>query len=364
MRGRGLRGVLAALTMVVGVACEASEEEPVLPVNLDVEQYPLERLSDYGFFVGDLADQEPNAGVIPYSVNAPLWADAAGKGRFMALPEGGTIGYAEQDEWTFPAGTVFIKSFYFDQDRGEAEDLRIIETRLLVLDEDGDWQPHIYLWDEQQTDADHIVAGADIDVSYTDASGQSGSQLYLVPDQNACETCHARDDQKLILGPTTHQLNRSWSIEGDEVNQIDWLREQGLFSGDVPPAAELGAFPDPAGDAALEKRARAYLHGNCAHCHRPGGNGGASGLKFGAFVENPTEYGVCKLPAAAGAGAGGRQYDIWPGRPEQSIVPYRMASEDPDVKMPELPNLLHDPFGVELIEAWIAAMPPQECSPE
>lgn len=357
---RAWQSCIAALALAA-IGCEAAE--PAGPVNLDVEQYPLERLSEYRFFVGDLQDLQPNDGVIPYTVNAPLWADAAGKGRYFVLPEGGKIGYAEQDEWTFPAGTVFIKNFYFDRDRGSAEDLQVIETRLLVLDDAGEWDSHIYLWDDAQTEGEHVLAGADVQVEYVDEAGQPGSQLYLVPDQNTCETCHQRDDQKLILGPTTHQLNTTWEIEGEQVNQIDWLREQDLFDTDVPPSNELPAFAHPDSDAPLDDRARAYLHGNCAHCHRPGGDGGSSGLKFLAWVEDPAEFGVCKLPAAAGGGAGGRSYDIWPGKPEQSIVPFRMASEDPEIKMPELPSLLSDPFGVELIESWIAAMPEQECEP-
>jgi len=71
---------------------------------------------------------------------------------------------------------------------------------------------------------------------------------------------------------------------------------------------------------------------------------------------------VCKVPAAAGPGAGGNAYDIVPGRPEESIVVYRMASTDPEIKMPELPSLLADEFGVELISEWIAAMPEQDCT--
>lgn len=346
---------------LAALAAACGDEVPSEP-NLDVSQYPLPRLSDYRFFT-DLPAQEPNQGVIPYRVAAPLWADAAEKGRFLVLPEGGKIAFTEQDEWGFPRGTVFIKTFYFDRDRGEAEDLQIIETRLLVLSDSGEWKAHIYLWDEAQTDGEHLKAGADVQVEYVDEAGQPGSQLYLVPDQNTCESCHQRDDVVVLLGPTTHQLNTTGTIDGQTVNQIDWLREQNLFASSVPPAAELPAFPDPAGDAPLPERARAYLHGNCAHCHRPGGDGGASGLKFSYWVEDPAQYGVCKLPAAAGAGAGGRIYDIFPGRPEESIVPFRMASEDPEIKMPELPSLLSDPFGVALIEEWIRDMPAEACGP-
>lgn len=332
------------------------------PVDLDIESYPFETLSEYNFFVGDLADLQPNEGVISYTVAAPLWADAAEKGRYFIIPPGTTIGFTERDEWAFPTGSVFIKHFYFDQDRGPGEDLRVVETRLLVLEADGNWQSYGYLWNDEQTEAEQRKAGADVFIDALDDSGEPYSQLYIVPDQNSCESCHQRDDQTLILGPTTHQMNTTWPIGGeDEVNQIDWLVEQGFFGGDVPAAADLPALADPAGDAPIDARARSYLHGNCAHCHRPGGAGGSSGLKFTLWEDNPADFGVCKLPAAAGPGAGGRSFDIWPGEPDRSILPYRMASENPEIKMPELPSLLADDFGVELIEAWIAQMPDEPC---
>ncbi len=337
------------------------EDEPGPPPNLDIAAYPFPVLSDYHFFAGELGDLEPNEGIVSYTVAAPLWADAAEKGRYFIIPEGTKIGFTERNEWDFPPGSVFIKNFYFDQDRGEAEDLRVIETRLLVLAEDGNWQSYEYLWNEEQTEAEQIKAGADVIVEYVDEAGQAQSQLYLVPDQNVCESCHQRDDQTLILGPTTRQMNTLWAIEDEPVNQIEWLKENEYFAQTVPPAADLPALANPAGDASLDERARAYLHGNCAHCHRAGGDGGSSGLKFAVWETDPADFGVCKLPAAAGPGAGGRRYDLWPGQPDKSIIPFRMASEDPEIKMPELPSLFADDFGVQLIEAWITQMPGDDC---
>ncbi len=125
-----------------------------------------------------------------------------------------------------------------------------------------------------------------------------------------------------------------------------------------PAAASLAAFVDPMGSAGtLDQRARSYLHGNCAHCHRPGGGAGKSGLVFLATATDPAEFGVCKVPAAAGPGAGGHPHDIVPGHPDDSIIIFRMNSLDPEIKMPELPNRVIDKDGVQLIRDWIAAMP-------
>ena len=60
---------------------------------------------------------------------------------------------------------------------------------------------------------------------------------------------------------------------------------------------------------------------------------------------------------AAGIGSGGLAFDIVPGRPEQSILAFRIASTHPGIMMPELgKRLVHDE-GVALIREWIAAMP-------
>lgn len=49
---------------------------------------------------------------------------------------------------------------------------------------------------------------------------------------------------------------------------------------------------------------------------------------------------------------------------DTSIMVFRLKSADPGIKMPELPSLLPDQRGVELISAWIAAMPPDDCAAE
>lgn len=345
-----------------GTSTETDTDAPAEPVNLDLDAYPFERLSEYRFFQGELGDLVPNEGVIDYTVAAPLWADAAEKGRYFVIPEGTTIEFADQDVWDFPTGSVFIKNFYFDQDRGEAEDLRIVETRLLVREPDGEWQGYGYLWNDEQTEAERTKAGADVYIDYLDEAGDRQSQLYLVPDQNVCESCHRRDDRKLLLGPTTHQMNTSWAMGGGPmVNQIDWLSDNGFLSGDVPPSSDLPALANPAGDAPIDARARAYLHGNCAHCHRAGGLAAGTGLRLSVWVDTPVLYGVCNLSGGVGSAAGGSRYIVWPGHPEKSFLPFRMASEDPEVKMPELPNLLADRFGVELIEQWITELPGEPC---
>lgn len=354
-----------ALAGLSALACgEEPAPEPAPPAaprpEIDLAALPYETLSEYGFFVGELVLEQPAPGVLPYTVAAPLWADGAGKGRFLLLPEGETIGLTDRDEWELPVGSVVIKSFYVDIDRSSpADELHTIETRLLVHHEDR-WRSYIYRWNDEQTEATRIKAGADVLVEYTDEAGRPAEQLYIVPDENTCGSCHERDDVLRLLGVTTAQMNVEVERDGQRVSQLRWLAEQGAIA-ELPEPSTLEAYADPAGDADLDARARAYLHGNCAHCHRPGGGGGSSGLKLMAWETDMAELGACKVPAAAGPGTGGRSFAIVPGHPEESIIVFRMASTDPEIKMPELPSLLADDFGVDLVSEWIAAMPERTC---
>ena len=49
-------------------------------------------------------------GVIPYSVNSPLWSDGAHKERYFAIPEHAAADYkidlAKKNGWDFPDETV------------------------------------------------------------------------------------------------------------------------------------------------------------------------------------------------------------------------------------------------------------------
>lgn len=325
------------------------------------DTYPYQRLSSYGFFDGPLVDLQPAAGVLPYEVAARLWSDGAGKSRFFVLPEGQAATWTEKDAIGMPDGSVVIKSFWFDLDRqAEGGERQHVETRLLVR-VDGAWEPHIYVWNEAQTEAFRDVAGSRIDLHLVDEDGAQAVQEYIIPNENQCANCHARDDVLHLLGPDTRQLDRDVEHDGATVNQLDWLVDQGFFT-EAPPADRV-AFSDPFGDDDLTLRARSYLHANCSHCHRPGGGGGSSGLVLLYEQEDLSDVGVCKTPVAAGAGTGGHAYDIVPGDPDSSIMVYRMESTDPEIKMPELPNLLPDDQGVALIREWISSLE-GDCSTE
>lgn len=360
MRAAGLWGMVSALLLAAPVvltpACDDSCDGPTRCQQAG--ELPLAKLSEYDFFAGPLVDLAPKQGVVPYQVAAPLWSDQAGKHRFIVLPEGGKIGFKEEGDWEFPEGTILVKNFFFDHDRRDPEaGARIVETRLMLRTADN-WRVFTYVWNDEQTEATVLRTGKRITIDFIDVDGSAKSEEYIVPNEDQCASCHERDDVQHSLGLITPQMNRLVERDGAMVQQLEWLAAQDLFTSKPPAPASLTAFVDPFGtEGTLDWRARGYLQGNCAHCHQPGGGAGKSGLVFLASETDLAKVGVCKVPAAAGQGTGGNQHDIVPGKPEESIVVFRMNSLDPEIKMPELPNRVIDKAGVKLISDWIAAMP-------
>jgi len=112
----------------------------------------------------------------------------------------------------------------------------------------------------------------------------------------------------------------------------------------------------------LDRAARDYLDVNCAHCHNPSGvQGQTSQLFLNRQNTDRFRLGVCKRPGSAGSGTGGLTYDLVPGSPEESILLFRMETEEVGAMMPLLGRSVRHDEGVELIRAWIAAMPAETC---
>lgn len=321
-------------------------------------------LGEYCFFRGTPAEQEgePSEGVVAYQVRSKLYSDESDKFRFIVLPDGETIDYEDREMWSFPDNTIIVKTFYFPHDAREPSAGRdLLETRLLRK-VDGRWKPYVYLWNDEQTEATRHRIGENRSVEWIDEEGEQRSLEYRVPDENKCKSCHSQDNRVELLGPRTRQLNRRYEYADGAHNQIEEMAERGMFDEKLPSVEELPKLPDPRDESLdIEKRARAYLEGNCAHCHRKGGGASNSALFLNWRQEDRRKLGVCKQPPAAGGGTGGLEYSIKPGYPDESIMVFRMESSEPDIKMPELPLRTVDEFGVEIVSDWIEQMEPKGC---
>ncbi len=317
-----------------------------------------EKLSEYGFFVGTLKDLAPAEGVIPYELNTPLFTDYAQKLRFFKLPQGETITYREKEVLDFPVGTYIIKNFYYHNDQTKLEaGRRILETRILLRESDGWKTLPSYVWNDEQTEAYLTIEGATKDIVWINEQGKRMEVAYSVPSQVLCKSCHVNDHKLTPIGPKARQLNRDFAFTVGTKNQLTHYADLGLLK-ELPDIATVRKSPvwDEPATGSLQGRALAYLDMNCAHCHSEGGPGNTSALHLTEFETNEFHLGIDKHPIAAGKGTGGRPYDIVKGEPENSIMVYRMESDNPGEMMPEVGRKLVHEEGVALIKEWISKM--------
>lgn len=353
-----MRRGLGALLGLAALALSGAAEAPA-PVRLDMvlAETPAPHLSDYGLFQ-DAAARTPSPGVTPYDLTTPLFSDYAAKHRFVFTPPGKSAAYRPDGPLDFPVGTVLVKTFAFAPDmRQPAVDERYVETRLLIRKAAG-WTALAYVWNADQTEAVLKRTGARLEVSFIDPSGEAQAISYLVPNQNQCKTCHSADGELIPIGPKARNLNRDLDYGERTQNQLAaWRRLGHLTGGPEPGQAPHTAAWDDAAEG-LEPRARAYLDANCAHCHNPAGMASTSGLFLSLEETRPAHLGINKAPVAAGRGSGGLSVSIDPGRPDRSILVYRMESTDPGVMMPELGRALPHKEGLALVADYIESLAP------
>ncbi len=348
MKASSLRSILLGLfTAVIVQSCGGGNGE-VAPAELNIPAGTAHQLlSAYNFFVGDMADLNPNteAGVLPYDLNNPLFSDYASKKRFIYVPNGSQIDYSESNTLDLPTGSVLIKHFYYEQDE-------YIETRLLIKKSNG-WQPETYIWNDDLSDATRTVIGGTQELS-VDINGQEIVFNYKIPNQNECKNCHAFNGDIKPIGPKVANLNKNYSYSSGSMNQIDKWVSEGILSapnGTVPSWPSVSDISAPLAD-----RAKAYLDSNCSSCHRREGSAANSGLYLEFDNHDEFSSGIYKTPVAAGDGSGGLKYVIHPGKADESILWYRMNSSKVEVRMPELGRELIHTEGVSLIRDWINSM--------
>jgi uncharacterized repeat protein (TIGR03806 family) len=351
------------------------------PVDFIAEGKPA-HLSDWHVVQAQHGRLELNAGVVPYDLNTPLFTDYAHKLRTIWMPKGSSAKYDAQNAFDFPVGTIISKTFYYprvkdaggdsrqvaltydtsaDYDGGklDLDKVRLIETRLLVR-RAGGWEVFPYVWNVDQTEAELERTGAQIPLELKDADKPGLPFTYVVPNVNQCAACHVsniKSRQFEPIGPKARHLNRDYVYDGVIENQLTHLSKLGYLSGAPDPAnAPRNAnWADPSQD--LNARARAYLDINCSHCHNDRGAANTTALHLNMGAPANLHMGLCKPPVAAGRGTGDFKFDIVPGKPDESIMIYRVNSHETGLMMPEIGRSTVHREGVELLRAWIAAWP-------
>jgi uncharacterized repeat protein (TIGR03806 family) len=344
-------GLRLLVALALAFACISAAPAGVQDKRLMRAEW-AQRLSEYGLFL-DAAAQRPAPGVVGYELTQALFSDYALKQRFVYLPPGQAAVYNADETFAFPVGAVLIKTFAYPADfRRPDAALRLLETRLLIH-KPGGWEGATYVWNAAQTEATLAIAGADFPATFLDAAGQSQNVDWHAPTKNQCKGCHSVDGQITPIGPKARFLNRPGS---DGMNQLAAWAASGRLIGAPSPDRAPRTPPFDDATSPLDARVRAYLDINCAHCHNPRGPANNSGLDLRGLQHDPAQWGVAKRPVAAGRASAGLEFAIDPGKPDRSILVYRLTSTDPGEMMPELGRGLVHKEGLALVRQWIAEM--------
>jgi uncharacterized repeat protein (TIGR03806 family) len=323
-------------------------------------------LSQTGAF-SDMRNLVPSAGLIPYDIVVPFWSDGAAKLRWVAVPNA-KINYSPTGDWTFPRGTVFVKTFELPTDAASPGVKRRLETRLLVFDSAGGVYGVVYKWRPDNSDADLLSTSRTEEIPIKTAMGGVRQQTWYYPSRPDCLACHNAKTSG-VLGVKARQMNRTFTYpSGVTDNELRAWNHAGLFAPEVDDA-DLAKVPTlaAADDAtrSVQDRARSYLDANCAQCHRPGG----TVAYFDARYDTPLEkQELIDGPVLINQGIDKPRvispHDVW-----RSIIYMRVNTVD-DIKMPPIARETIDQKGVGLLQDWITSLPgrsvldPPAVSPE
>jgi len=273
----------------------------------------------------DIASKRLASDLVAFEPAYPLWTDGADKRRWLRLPAGTRIDSSDMDHWRFPVGSMLFKEFSLGGRR--------IETRLIARtregEGDGDYWLGAFVWNEDESDARWVPEGQ---------ANARGTQ-HDVPGVKTCGTCHNGEPGR-VLGFSAVQQPR--------------VRAELLGSA---PARAFVPPGDPDSAAAL-----GYLHGNCAHCHNPGGSARPdSDMNLRLVVadlraEDTQTYRTTLRRPASSFRNPAAPLRVVPGDPEHSALLHRMRDPSRQARMPPLGTERIDPAGSALVERWIGSL--------
>ena len=333
---------------------ESEDYTPISPVKMDLTLVPYPKLSDYNFFQGEIKNQQPVLGVIPYQPESALFTDYAEKKRFVWIPTGLKATYVnDYSILDLPIGAALIKNFYYNNLQ-PSNTTKIIETRIMIRKSEG-WIYANYVWNNEQTEAFLDLNGSTQQITWTDNNAITRTIDYTIPDEIKCANCHTISNIKKPIGIKPQNLNGNYNYSDGTSNQLAKWINLGILENNLP--SNINSIVDYTNTShSTEIRVRSYFDANCAHCHQPGGYADYYNLKF-EFKEttNLTNMGVCVAPNHLVPGLEGRI--VTPGDAAQSLLYYRATTNDPYYRMPFLGRTIVHQEGATLIADWINAIP-------
>jgi hypothetical protein len=267
-----------------------------------------------------------------YAPDPPLWSDGLEKQRFLLLPKGKQIDNSDRAGWSFPVGTVFIKTFF--DDGGPGGGPRPIETRLIrrVGEKDAfpEYDFYVYQWNAAGTDATRVLDDMNGDPNQVEpvtvtvkrvVDGKpflvNGGQPFqhTLPSRNQCGDCHedVNHIRPVFIGFDETRLNSKLTPTSPKT-QLQEFGDAGIFTNPIPtnPATIVDNTVNDGGRLLRIKR---FVFGNCVHCHA-GGLGDVFDLHPDVFVKNT----VGQPTDASGISAPKGWLRVVPGQPEKSVL--------------------------------------------
>jgi hypothetical protein len=330
-----------------------------MPTTFNGSLPPL--LSQTGVF-SNTPSMTPANGLIPYQPNASLWADNALKIYYLAVPNNGApctpneqIAFAPAGSWSFPAGTVFVKTLELQTNQTNPSSILRLETQVLVRDINGQVYGVTYKWRPDNSDADLLTSELSQNIAITTSSGVV-TQTWNYASPADCLTCHT-PVANYVLGVNSRQLNGNFTYPatGNTDNQLRTLNRLGLLNPAFDEATitnfeKLSALTNLT--ASLQDRARSYLDANCAQCHQPGGTGVTYDGRYDTPLANQN---ITNYPASISLGLDNaciiKSKDPW-----RSVLLVRINTTNSDIQMPDFRTLI-DTNAVQVFTAWINSLP-------
>ncbi|MES2617394.1 MAG: hypothetical protein V4613_05920 [Bacteroidota bacterium] len=330
MKWISIKPKLLTATLILFSICfiyQSCQKESL--VSPDKTTLRIQKLSEYGIYVGNPSDLIPSTDYKLYELSSQLFTDNAEKQRLIKLPIGTTMSVIDNGLLSFPEGTLIVKTFYYFNDkRNPTLGKKLIETRILELKE-GKWIAGTYMWNDAQTDANLISTGLNKTINWIDNTGNGNVISYQIPSNLDCKTCHNSNKNVMPIGPKVHNLNFSVTRNNASVNQLIHLHNEGICDS-INPDNYLSLPNYNNASKTLEERGRAYLEINCAHCHND--KGFAS--KFRYRMNYEVDINTSKIKEG------------------KASIKYMMEKGD----MPKIGTTVIDKAGLELIKKYLETL--------
>jgi len=367
-----LSAVLVTLFYSCSNSDDAEQYVPVSPVVVDLTQVPYPKLSDYNFFTGDMKDQIPALGLLPFAPASVLFSDYAHKKRFVWMPSGTKATFNGNDKsLELPVGAAIIKTFYYDnvQNVTPVGATRIIETRVMIRKSTG-WIFADYVWNAQQTEAVLDNLGSFTEVTWLE-NGVPKTANYRIPSEEQCIVCHKKKEiingvEETVFTPIgikPQNLNYNYNYGTAAKNQLTkWIEEGYLQNNFTMPSVNSSTIDYNDTSKSLDLRIRSYFDINCAHCHQDGRHCDYRPMRF-AFSEtenNRTNMGVCVGTEDMQDFDQALSKIVTPGNINRSMMYFRLNTTDETYRMPLHGRTVIHQEGIQLIEQWINSLQPCE----